>query len=70
MSGIAGVLSSNNHHLIEQMLQKLEPRGNSSNQIWKGPTATLGLLDTHNYKKILDRFRLRKMRGQLSSMEG
>ncbi|MFN2159127.1 MAG: asparagine synthase-related protein [Anaerolineales bacterium] len=42
MSGIAGVLSSNNHHPIEQMLQKLEHRGNSSNQIWKGPTATLG----------------------------
>jgi asparagine synthase (glutamine-hydrolysing) len=42
MSGIAGVLSSNNHDLIEKMLQKLEHRGDSSYQIWKGSNAVLG----------------------------
>lgn len=44
MSGIAGVLSSNNQNLIEKMLQKIEHRGDSPYQIWKGSNAALGAI--------------------------
>jgi len=44
MSGIAGVLSSKDQDLIETILQKLEHRGDSRYQIWKGPAAALGAI--------------------------
>lgn len=44
MSGIAGVFSPDNQNLVSKMLQKIEHRGSSKHQIWKGPNAALGTI--------------------------
>jgi asparagine synthase (glutamine-hydrolysing) len=42
MSGIAGVLSPNQHDTLPEILNKIRHRGKSSPSIWIGPNACLG----------------------------
>jgi len=42
MSGIAGILSPNDHDIVPQMLNKIKHRGSSDHNIWEGPNAVLG----------------------------
>jgi len=49
MSGIAGVLSPQKQSLVGKMLQKIEHRGTSDHQVWKGPHASLGAI---GYKSL------------------
>jgi asparagine synthase (glutamine-hydrolysing) len=42
MAGIAGVVDTDNHHLVEKMLKKISHRGNTSSKIINGNCSTLG----------------------------
>jgi asparagine synthase (glutamine-hydrolysing) len=44
MGAIAGILSSQNHDLVPQMLERIRHRGTTEPEVWNGPNAALGAL--------------------------
>lgn len=52
MSGIAGILSQNNHDIVPQMLNKIKHRGSSDHLIWEGPNAVLAATGLTNIHEI------------------
>ena len=54
MAGIAGILSSQPHDLLQQMLEKIHHRGTSEAVIWNGTHAAIGSLGISTLDETLN----------------
>jgi asparagine synthase (glutamine-hydrolysing) len=51
MSGIAGVFSPQKQFMVEDMLNKINHRGNQQNDIWRGANAAIGAIGYSNLQE-------------------
>lgn len=54
MGGIVGILSSQNHDVVPQMLERIRHRGTTEPRIWNGPNSTLGTLGIRSLDQSTD----------------